>query len=31
MHKVYENFDLSRVGQMQSLLESNGIATFIKN
>jgi len=31
MHKVYENFDLSRVGRMQSLLESNGIATFIKN
>lgn len=31
MHKVYENFDLSRVGRMQSLLESNGIATFVKN
>jgi predicted RNA-binding Zn-ribbon protein involved in translation (DUF1610 family) len=31
MIKVYENFDLSRVGQMQSLLESNGIETFIKN
>jgi len=29
--KVFENFDFSRVGQMQSLLESNGIATFIKN
>ncbi len=31
MFKVYENFDLSRVGQMQSILESNGIATFLKN
>ena len=31
MHKVYENFDLSRVGRMQSLLESHGIQTFIKN
>jgi len=31
MIKVFENFDFSRVGQMQSLLESNGIATFIKN
>lgn len=31
MFKVYENFDLSRVGQMQSLLESNGIRSFIKN
>ncbi len=31
MFKVYENFDLSRVGQMQSLLEANGIRTFIKN
>jgi hypothetical protein len=29
--KVYENFDLSRVGRMQSLLEANGIETFIKN
>jgi len=29
--KVYENFDFSRVGQMQSLLESHGIKTFIKN
>jgi hypothetical protein len=28
---VFENFDFSRVGQMQSLLESNGIKTFIKN
>ena len=31
MIKVYENFDFSRVGQMQSLLEANGIATFIRN
>jgi hypothetical protein len=31
MIKVFENFDFSRVGQVQSLLESNGIATFVKN
>ena len=31
MIKVFENFDFSRVGQMQSLLESHGIRTFIKN
>ncbi len=31
MIKVFENFDFSRVGQMQSLLESQGIPTFIKN
>lgn len=31
MIKVYENFDFSRVGQMQSLLEAHGIATFIRN
>ncbi|MDX1555168.1 MAG: DUF2007 domain-containing protein [Xanthomonadales bacterium] len=31
MFKVYENFDISRVGQMQSILETNGIATFLKN
>lgn len=31
MIKVFENFDLSRVGQMQSLLEAHGIATFLKN
>lgn len=31
MIKVFENFDFSRVGQMQSVLESNGIATFVKN
>jgi hypothetical protein len=29
--KVYENFDFSRVGQMQSLLEAHGIETFIRN
>jgi hypothetical protein len=29
--KVFENFDFSRVGQMQSLLEAHGIATFIRN
>ena len=31
MIKVYENFDFSRVGQVQSVLESHGIKTFIKN
>jgi hypothetical protein len=31
MIKVFENFDFSRVGQMQSLLEAQGIATFVKN
>jgi len=31
MIKIFENFDFSRVGQMQSLLESRGIPTFIKN
>jgi hypothetical protein len=31
MIKVYENFDFSRVGQMQSLLESHGIGTFVRN
>ena len=31
MIKVFENFDFSRVGQMQSLLESHGIRTFLKN
>jgi hypothetical protein len=29
--KVYENFELSIVGQLQSLLEANGIRTFLKN
>lgn len=28
---VFENFDFTRVGQMQSLLESNGIKTFMRN
>lgn len=28
---MFENFDFSRVGQMQSLLESHGIRTFIRN
>jgi len=31
MIKVYEDFNFSRVGQMQSLLESHGINTFLKN
>ena len=31
MIKVFENFDFSRVGQVQSVLESHGIRTFIKN
>ena len=31
MIKVFEDFDYMRVGQMQSLLESNQIATFLKN
>ena len=31
MIKVFEDFDFSRVGQMQSLLESHGIRTFLKN
>ena len=31
MIKVFESFDFSRVGQMQSLLESNGIKTYLKN
>ena len=31
MINVFDNFDFSRVGQMQSLLESHGIKTFIKN
>ena len=31
MTKVYEDFDYSRVGQLQSLLESHGIRTFLKN
>ena len=31
MIKVFEDFDYMRVGQMQSLLEANGIGTFLKN
>jgi hypothetical protein len=31
MIKVFESFDFSRVGRVQSLLESNGIPTFVKN
>lgn len=31
MIKVYESFDVSRAGQMQSLLEANGIKTFLRN
>ena len=31
MIKVFENFDYSRVGQMQSLLEAHGIRTFVRN
>ena len=31
MIKAFENFDFSRVGQMQSLLESHDIKTFIRN
>jgi hypothetical protein len=29
--KVFESFDLSRVGQLQSLLEAHGIRTYMKN
>jgi len=29
--KVFEDFNFSRVGQMQSLLESHGIRTFLRN
>jgi len=31
MIKVFENFELSIVGQVQSLLEAHGIQTFLKN
>jgi hypothetical protein len=31
MIKVFEDFELSLVGRMQSLLESEGIRTFLKN
>jgi hypothetical protein len=31
MRKVYENFEYSRVGHFQSILDSSGIATHVKN
>lgn len=31
MIKVFEDFDFSRVGQMQSLLEAHDIRTYLKN
>ena len=31
MLKVFENFELAIVGQVQSLLEAHGIRTFLKN
>jgi len=31
MIKVYENFELSKVGQVQSVLEAAGIRTHLKN
>ena len=31
MIKVFEDFNFSRVGQMQSLLESHDIKTFLRN
>ncbi|NCF63792.1 MAG: DUF2007 domain-containing protein [Gammaproteobacteria bacterium] len=31
MIKVFEDFDFTRVGQLQSLLDSHGIKTFIRN
>lgn len=31
MIKVFEDFNYILVGQMQSLLESNGIRTFMRN
>ncbi len=31
MIKVFENFDFSQVGRIQSLLESHDIPTFLKN
>jgi len=31
MIKVFEDFNFSRVGQIQSLLESQGIRTFLRN
>ena len=31
MIKIFEDFDIALVGHFQSVLESNGIATFMKN
>ena len=31
MIKVFEDFDITLVGYYQSMLESNGIATYLKN
>jgi len=31
MIKVFENFELAIVGQVQSLLEAHGIETYLKN
>ena len=31
MIKVFEDFDLSLVGFLQSVLEANGIKTFLRN
>lgn len=31
MRKIYEHIEFARVGHYQSILESNGIATLIKN
>ncbi len=31
MIKVFEDFDIALVGHYQSVLESDGIATFMKN
>ena len=31
MRKVYENFEYARVGHFQSILESAGLATHVKN
>ena len=31
MRKIYEHIEYARVGHYQSILESNGIATLVKN
>ena len=31
MKKIYENIDFTRVGYLQSILESEGISTHLKN